>query len=134
VGYQESLVVARFPTTMNTLMKAYQKAKASDFYSNPCTAIPVNVVAFKQSIGEMKAGTKAIWVVGDRCFHHTSTLFGGNAGILSCKFIPIERVFFPGDEKLRGIDLDSVVTTSNKFLTCYSIDAYAKKFEKNYER
>lgn len=134
MGYQESLVVARFPTTMNTLMKAYQKANAADFYSNPCTAIPVNVVAFKQPIGEIKAGTKAIWIVGDRDFHHATTLFGNNAGVLSCKFVPVESVFSPGDEKLRGIDLDSSVTTSNEFLTCYPIAAYAKKMGRSAER
>lgn len=134
MGYQESLVVARFPTTINALMKAYQKAKATDFYSNPCTSIPINVVVFKQPIGEMSAGTKAIWAIGDRCFHRASTLFGGNTGVLSCKFIPIERVFSPGDEKLRGIELDSSVMTSNEFLTCYPIDDYAKKLERNHER
>ena len=42
--------------------------------------------------------------------------------------------FYPGDEKLRGIDLDSNVTTSNEFLTCYPIAEYAKKFERSAER
>ena len=134
MGYQESLVVAHFPTTMKTLMKAYQKANADDYYSDPCTATPVNVVVFKKPIGEMQAGTKAIWVVGDRCFHHTGTLFGGYGGSLFCRFVPVERVFYPGDEKLRGIDLDSNVTTSNEFLTCYPIAEYAKKFERSAER
>ena len=134
MGYQESLVVARFPTTTKALMKAYQKANANDFYSDPCAATPVNVVVFKQPIGEMKAGTKAVWVVGDREFHHAGTLFGEYVGNLFCRFVPVESVFHPGDEKLHGIDLDSNVTTSNEFLTCYPIAEYAKKLAKNQER
>ena len=82
----------------------------------------------KQPFGDVPAGSKVLWVCGDRGFHSVGGVFGD---ALHCRarirVIPVEEVLEPGDVRLEGIDLDSVVPTENDYMRRYSVQNYAHR-------
>lgn len=127
MGYQESWVRIEPQRKFKRMIQAYEKAEQDGFY-NFSRAAPLSVVVLKKPFGEIPAGTKLLWVCGDRGWHTVAGIFGG---YLSCSgkvdFIPVETVLTPEDQRLDGIDLDSNCPTENEFMRRYSVANYAYK-------
>ena len=128
MGYQESWVHIQPQHKFKKLIQAYEKAEQTGYYK-VAGAEPRSVIVLKQPFGELPAGTKLLWVCGDRGWHTVGGIFGGN---LYCfgkvYFIPVETVLDgENDKRLKGIDLDSNVPTENEYMKRYSVANYAYK-------
>lgn len=127
MGYQESWVRIQPQCKFKKLIHAYEKAEQAGYY-NVSGVEPMSVVVLKQPFGELSAGTKLLWVCGDRGWHTVGGLYGGHfSSFGKVDFIPVERVLEPEDHRLDGIDLDSNVPTENEYMKRYSIANYAYK-------
>ena len=133
MGYQESLVTMFPAFNFDKLIKECAKLKKEGFYNDPWTVIPLSVVIFKQKVGNMSAGTKALWVCGDRSFHgfkglvDSSKTRGFNFSTL--KFTPADSVIFGlADKSVQGIDFSSNDKISeNSFMKRYPFHKYAQE-------
>ena len=128
MGYQESWAHIQPQHKFKKLIQAYEKAEQTGYYK-VAGAEPRSVIVLKQPFGELPAGTKLLWVCGDRDWHTVGGIFGGN---LHCfgkvDFIPVETVLDgENDKRLKGIDLDSNVPTENEYMKRYSVANYAYK-------
>ena len=87
------------------LIRAYERAESAGYY-RVAGAEPCSVAILKQPFGDVPAGSKVLWVCGDRGFHSVGGVFGD---ALHCRarirVIPVEEVLEPGDVRLEGIDL-----------------------------
>ena len=126
MGYQESLFYIRPQRQFDKMIRAYEKAEQAGFYKIS-GAKPLSVIALKKPLGDIPAGTKLLWVCGDRSFHTPAGVFGGELHTIGkIEVIPVENLFDgPEDSRLSGIDLDSPQTSENKYLRRYSADHYA---------
>ena len=93
-------------------------------------------MVLKKPLGELPAGTKLLWVCGDRSFHSPAGVFGGQLHTGGkIEIIPVEKIFESlEDQRLSGIDLDSAQTTENDYLKRYSADHYADRIKNDMER
>ena len=128
MGYQESWVHIQPQHKFKKLIQAYEKAEQAGYYK-VAGAEPRSVIVLKQPFGELPAGTKLLWVCGDRGWHTVGGIFGGN---LHCfgkvDFISVETVLDgENDKRLKGIDLDSNVPTENEYMKRYSVANYGCK-------
>ena len=100
MGYQESLVYVRPQRRFDKLIRAYEKAEQSGYYSL-VGAQPRSVIVLKHALGSIPSGSKLLWVCGDRCFHSVGGIFGGNLhGAPGLQIIPVESVFdSPGEDR-----------------------------------
>ena len=132
MGYQERWVYVDPGSQFKKLIRAYEKAEQEGYYKI-AGAQPMSVVLLKQSFGNIPAGTKVLWVCGDRCFHNPSGIFGGK---LRCRgeihVVPIESILDgPTDRRIDNIDLNSPQYSENDFMTRYSTENYAYRM-RNY--
>lgn len=128
MGYQESWVHIQPQHKFKKLIQAYEKAEQTGYYK-VAGAEPRSVIILKQPFGELSAGTKLLWVCGDRGWHTVGGIFGGNLHCVGkVNFIPVETVLDgTADDRLKGIDLDSNVPTENEYMKRYSVANYAYK-------
>lgn len=69
MGYQECWVTVYPSSRFNKVVAECARLKKTGFYENsPCAVEPLSVVVMKQDIGTFSAGTKVLWVAGERCF------------------------------------------------------------------
>lgn len=127
MGYQESWFYMESQRKFDKLIRAYERAESAGYY-RVAGAEPCSVAILKQPFGDVPAGSKVLWVCGDRGFHSVGGLFGD---ALHCRaricVIPVEEVLEPGDVRLEGIDLDSAVPTENDYMRRYSVQNYAHR-------
>ena len=76
MGYQESLFYIRPQRHFDKMVRAYEKAEYAGYYE-VAGAKPRSVIVLKKPLGELPAGTKLLWVCGDRSFHSPAGMFGG---------------------------------------------------------
>ena len=128
MGYQESWVHIQPQHKFKKLIQAYEKAEQTGYYK-VAGAEPRSVIVLKQPFGELTAGTKLLWVCGDRGWHTVGGIFGGNFHCFGkVDFISVETVLDgENDKRLKGIDLDSNVPTENEYMKRYSVANYAYK-------
>lgn len=135
MGYQESWLYVRPQRYFNKLIRAYDRADQSGYYK-VAGAEPRSVIVLKQPFGNLPAGTRLLWVCGDREFHSAGGIFGGN---LRCggrlQVIPIESVLDgPTDRRIDGIDLDAPSPSENEYMRRYSAANYAHRLRVGQER
>ena len=82
MGNQESLVFTRNKRDFDRLVKSCGQLLYEGFYTNPSTVIPMGVVEFKRRITPHIPSKKALWVVGDRCFHQMQNLLPAKESIV----------------------------------------------------
>lgn len=134
MGYQESLVYIQPQSKFRKLMQAYEKAELSGYY-HVAGAAPRTVIVLRRQIGELPAGTKLLWVCGDRCFHNVTGIFGGKLQTGGkIQIIPADTLFAPDDEQLKGIDFESPVPSENAFMKRYSAENFAFRMRMGFER
>ena len=135
MGYQESLFYIKPQRHFDKMVRAYEKAEFTGYYE-VAGAKPRSVVVLKKPLGELPAGTKLLWVWGDRSFHSPAGVFGGQLHTGGkIEIIPVEKIFESlEDQRLSGIDLDSAQTTENDYLKRYSADHYAYRIKYDRER
>lgn len=131
MGYQESWVYITPQRKFKDLIQAYEKAEKCGFYDRTY-AEPLSVVILKHPFGKLPAGSKLLWVCGDRAFHTVGGVFGTFLRTRGkIQFIPIESVLeCQGDERLRGINLNSNVPTENAFMQRFSVANYAYRLRR----
>lgn len=127
MGYQESWFYMEPQRKFDKLIRAYERAESAGYY-RVAGAEPCSMAILKQPFGDVPAGSKVLWVCGDRGFHSVGGVFGDT---LHCRarirVIPVEEVLKPGDVRLEGIDLDSAVPTENDHMRRYSVQNYAHR-------
>ena len=130
IGYQESLVEVLPSDYFHRVVKLCEKQRRNGFYEqNPCTVELRSVMVLKQRMGKIPAGTKLLWVTGDRSFHCFDGLLDKNKQIsyshIKLKFIPAERLFQPSDTL--GIDFgDHAPPSENELFKRYSPGDFLK--------
>jgi hypothetical protein len=133
MGYQESLVAVRPPEYFHRVVKLCEKQRQSGFYDqNLCTVEVRSVIVLKQRLGAFPAGTKLLWVTGDRCFHRFEGLLDQDKQIsyshIKLKFVPIERLIHAPDTT--GIDFgDNAPPSENTLFKRYSPADFLKERE-----
>ncbi|MDR1409360.1 MAG: AAA family ATPase [Oscillospiraceae bacterium] len=95
------------PENFHRVMKLCEKQRRSGFYKNNyCAVQPRSVIVLKQSVGGFPAGTKLLWVTGDRCFHELGGLLDlrkpTTYSNVKLTFVPAENLFQPSE--ILGID------------------------------
>lgn len=128
MGYQESWLYVEPQRHFNKLIRAYEQAEQEGYYE-VAGAKPRSVIILKQPFGVLPAGTKLLWVCGDRCFHTLGGIFGGK---LHCggkfRLFPVEEVLDgPTDRRIDGVDLNGPRRSENAYMTRYSADNYAHR-------
>ena len=122
MGYQESWLYIEPQRHFNKLIRAYEQAEQEGYYK-VAGAEPRSVVVLKQPFGNIPAGTKVLWVCGERDFQTVGGLF---AGKLRCggkiQLIPIEDV------------LDGPCQSENEYMKRYSAANYAHRIRVGLER
>ena len=135
MGYQESWLYIEPQRHFNKLIRAYEQAEQEGYYK-VAGAEPRSVVVLKQPFGNIPAGTKVLWVCGERDFQTVGGLF---AGKLRCggkiQLIPIEDVLDgPTDRRIDNIDLDGPCQSENEYMKRYSAANYAHRIRVGLER
>ena len=93
MGYQESLFYIKPQRHFDKMVRAYEKAEFTGYYG-VAGAKPRSVVVLKKPLGELPAGTKLLWVCGDRSFHSPAGVFGGQLHTGGkIEVIPVEKLF-----------------------------------------
>lgn len=127
MGYQESLLYIEPQRKFDKLIRAYERAESAGYY-RVAGAEPCSVAILKQPFGDVPAGSKVLWVCGDRGFHSVGGVFGGEwKSRAKIRVIPIEEVLDPDDRRLEGIDLDSAAPSENAYMRRYSVENYAHR-------
>ena len=109
------------------LIRAYERAESAGYY-RVAGAEPCSVAILKQPFGDVPAGSKVLWVCGDRGFHSVGGIFGGEwKSRARVRVIPVEEVLRPDDYRLEGIDLDSAAPSENAYMRRYSVENYAHR-------
>ena len=128
MGDQESFLYVEPQRKFKNLIRAYEKTEESGYY-DVAGAQPRSVIILKKALGEFPAGSKLLWICGDRCFHTLGGIFAGNLhGVGKCTLVPVESVLDgESDIRLAGIDLDSPCTTENEYMKRYSAANYAHR-------
>ena len=114
MGYQESWVIIRPQFKFNKLIQIYEKQRKAGFYDDIYSTTPKSIVILKQDIGKLAAGTKVLWVCGERCWHDEKHIFNDLVSIkLFCKIeiIPVENVFTSDIALSEGAGYDEIVNT-----------------------
>ena len=88
MGYQESLFYIKPQRHFDKMVRAYEKAEYAGYYE-VAGAKPRSVIVLKQPAGELPAGTRLLWVCGDRSFHSPAGVFGA-----VCKSLPRRPVLW----------------------------------------
>ena len=109
------------------LIRAYERAESAGYY-RVAGAEPCSVAILKQPFGDVPAGSKVLWVCGDRGFHSVGGVFGGEwKSRARVRVIPVEEVLRPDDYRLEGIDLNSAAPSENAYMRRYSVENYAHR-------
>ena len=116
MGYQESWFYMEPQRKFDKLIRTYERPESAGYY-RVAGAEPCSVAILKQTFGDVPAGSKVLWVCGDRGFHSRARI----------RVIQVEEVLKPGDVRLEGIDLDSAVPTENDYMRRYSVQNYAHR-------
>ena len=132
MGYQESLVVVRPHQYLHSLVLSCEQQRKNGFYEhNPCTVELRSVIVLKRRMHQYPAGTKFLWVSGDRCFHNTEGLLEKSPYSnfkFKLDFIPVESFF--RYEQTEGIDFETDKQSSeNGWFRRFSPDNYLKQRE-----
>ena len=135
MGYQESWLYIEPQRHFNKLIRAYEQAEQEGYYK-VAGAEPRSVVVLKQPFGNILAGTKVLWVCGERDFQTVGGIFGGK---LRCSgkatLIPVEEVLDgPSDRRIDGIDLNGPRQSENEYMKRYSAANYAHRVRVGLER
>ena len=135
MGYQESWLYIQPQRHFHKLIQAYERTEQSGYYK-VAGAEPRSVIVLKKPFGDLPAGSKLLWVCGDRGFHTVGGIFAGN---LKCggriRAIPIESVLDgPTDRRIDGIDLDAASPSENEYMKRYSAANYAYRMRVGQER
>ena len=133
MGYQESWLYIEPQRHFNKLIRAYEQAEG---YYKVAGAEPRSVVVLKQPFGNIPAGTKVLWICGERDFQTVGGIFGGK---LRCggkiQLIPIEDVLDgPTDRRIDNINLDGPCQSENEYMKRYSAANYAHRMRVGLER
>lgn len=75
MGYQENWFYMEPQRKFDKLIRAYERAESAGYY-RVAGAEPCSVVILKQPFGDVPAGSKVLWVCGDRGFHSVGGVFG----------------------------------------------------------
>ena len=127
MGYQESWFYMEPQRKFDKLIRAYERAESAGYY-RVAGAEPCSVAILKQPFGDVPAGSKVLWVCGDRGFHSVGGIFGGEwKSRARVRVIPVEEVLRPDDYRLEGIDLDSAAPSENAYMRRYSVENYAHR-------
>ena len=149
MGYQECWVTVSPVSKFNKLAQECAKLKKAGYYQNPCTATPLSVIILKQEIASYPAGTKVLWVSGERSFCTPKGLTGKSFLPFYLSFNAAEEAMnlfnrdkqyphnddninaFGFDRKqqkefLKGIDFSKRKPTENQYMKRYSFDGYVK--------
>ena len=129
MGYQESLIAVRPHNCLHNIILICEQQRKNGFYErNPCTIDLCSVIVLKQRMHKYPAGTKLLWVSGDRCFHNTAGLLEKSPykkHRFKLDFIPVES--FINDNQANGIDFNSDKNVSeNDWFKRYSPAAFLK--------
>jgi hypothetical protein len=148
MGYQESWVIVKPQFQFDKLIRIYEKQKIAGFYNDIFSTQPRSVVILKQKVGKIPAGTKVLWVCGERCFHDEQHIFGqcvSNKLFCKIEIIPIVNAFtaditlpreagFKGLLEIilerdrlytNGIDFkDAAAPNENAYMKRFSVDDY----------
>lgn len=129
MGYQESLVAVRPHQYLHSLVLSCEQQRKNGFYErNPCTVELCSVIVLKRRMHQYPAGTKFLWVSGDRCFHNTEGLLEKSNFKFKLDFIPADSFF--RHEQTEGIDFDADRQSSeNKWFRRFSPDSYLNRCE-----
>jgi hypothetical protein len=133
MGYQESLVAVRPPEYIYRVVRRCETQRKSGFYTeNPCTIELRSVLVLKRPLGAFSAGSKLLWVMGDRSFHNYGGLLDLRKQIsystIKLDFMPIEKLIKPTD--IAGIDLsDNTHPSENALFKRYSPSDFIKERE-----
>lgn len=100
MGYQESLIYIQPQSMFKAMMKTYEQAERSGYY-HLAGAEPLSVITLKQPVGQLPAGTKLLWVCGDRGFHTEGGIFGQR--ISNNPFKHYQLTFIPAERPVRPI-------------------------------
>jgi hypothetical protein len=132
MGYQEYLVTVRNERDFNELARRCAEAREAGFYYSKAVSLePRSVVVFKQNIGSIRAGTRALWVTGARTPNPGEALLPRGAPVPRARFLPADNAEALGmtGEYARGIDFsDESDKSSNEYMTRYSLSAYCTEF------
>ena len=127
MGYQESWFYMEPQRKFDKLIRAYERAESAGYY-RVAGAEPCSVAILKQPFGDVPAGSKVLWVCGDRGFHSVGGVFGGEwKSRARVRVIPVEEVLRPDDYRLEGIDLNSAAPSENAYMRRYSVENYAHR-------
>lgn len=158
MGYQESWVIVKPQWQFSKMMQIYRQQRDAGFYNDIYSTAPMSVVVLKQKIGKLPAGTKILWVCGERCWQDQQHIFNQNVSHrLFCRMeiIPIEAAVTEDlhppanascDELLGtlrdrlklytdGIDFeDKAPPNENAYMKRYSPGDYLEHIKPNLER
>lgn len=139
MGYQESLMYIKPQKMFTDMLDAYQQAEKKGYYEY-AGAMPLSVIILKEELFGYPAGTKLLWVCGDRGWHTEVGIFNQR---LSKKLIrPYRITFIPAEDWfppfgynniLKGIDLESSESTENAYMIRYTIENYIENLNKDRE-
>lgn len=133
MGYQETWLYIRPQYHFDSLKSAYARAKLSGYYDDftRTLAEPLSIATLKQPFGHLSAGTKILWVCGERAGHSAGHIFGEEAKTLPLfkrlEIISVETVLEQDDKRLNGIDFSSDAPTENAYIRRESAAAFARQ-------
>lgn len=131
MGYQESFYYIRPQSQFDRMIRTCAQREKEGRYRCIDT-YPCSVLTLKTPFGELPAGTRLLWVAGQRCFQRVAEPilgehFNGIFHRCAVSIIPAERVLTtPMDARLEGIDLNGDVG-ENAYLKHQSFQGYAAK-------
>ena len=128
MGYQESLVRISPKSNFDKLIETCKAMQNNGFYDDLFSLEIGSVVEFKQSVGKIPAGEKALWVTGERSSHNNRGLFETNKQVGFNKnkitFTPIESVVV-NRKIVENIDFsDDDKISENNFIKRCSFEKY----------
>jgi hypothetical protein len=132
MGYQEYLVTVRNERDFNELARRCAEAREAGFYNSMAVQLePRSVAVFKQDIGSIRAGTRALWATGERTPNPGAALLPRGTPEPRARFLPADNAEALGTtgEYARGIDFgDESDKSENEYMTRYSLSAYCAEF------
>lgn len=133
MGYQESLVYFKGGSSkqFDYAVTLCHSLKAKGVYADPTRVEPVAVITSKAPLLVYPAGTRFLWVTGDRCFHNHNGLFHDDLLLLRCapaiQFVPIEHFASNYYGFMAGISIRSGVTSENYYFRYQTLFSYLRK-------
>lgn len=123
MGYQESWYYVTPQSQFDNMILCCDERKRQGIYENLCTA-PLSVVTLKQSIGNIPAGAKLLWVCGERYFQnfpYDIVGVGFESTLRQIRIIAIEEIQMVAEEA-HEIDCDE--ESENSYINLDSFSQY----------